>query len=167
MQSVRKKSIKMFNRIYKLIENAKEIDTNEVFVKVISDVEVKKLIIKLNKIEQLFKKGEDADNKVLGVYGEWAEFVNETRTIEGVSKKKIAGEPYNFYDSGFFFRSFNVRVYKDGFTITANDETESGVELARKFGKKILGLTNESLSLLREKAKEIIIPYIRTKLLTR
>lgn len=147
----------MFNRIYKLIENAKEIDTNEVFVKIISDVEVKKLIIKLNKIEQLFKKGEDADNKVLGVYGEWAEFVNETRTIEGVSKKKTAGEPYNFYDSGFFFRSFNVRVYKDGFTITANDETESGVELARKFGKKILGLTNENISELNKN----ILPKVR------
>lgn len=149
----------MFGRLQDVVNNVLNADEDKLFVTVIGKEKVKDLIIRLNRIEQLFKQGIDSDGEIAGVYSEFTEFINEGKTFsaDGESKQKIAGEPYLLFDSGFFYRSFRVRVYKDSFTITANDETEDGTELARKFGRAILGLTTESKN---ELGKEII-PEVR------
>ena len=156
----------MFGQLHKLIENAKALDANSIFIGIVSEQKTKDLILHLNRIEQLFKEGIDSDGKIAGVYSEFTEFINAgiTFSFEGESKRKIEGEPYLLFDSGFFYRSFKVRVYKDGFTITANDETKDGTELARKFGRKILGLTTQNTNELTKDIRPKFIKETRNQL---
>lgn len=156
----------MFGALYNLTNNAKALDENQIFIKLVSEQQTKDLILHLNRIEQLFERGIDSAGKITGVYTEFTEFINQGKSFsfEGHSKRKIAGEPYLLFDSGFFYNSFNVRVYKDGFTITANDETEDGTELARKFGRKILGLTTQSTNELVKNIEPKFIKETRKQL---
>lgn len=156
----------MFNELKKIIRNTKALKVDAIFVRIVKESEVKKLIIKLNKIEQLFKQGIDAEGDVIGEYSAYTEFVNKGRTfsIEGTSRTKKAGNPIILYDSGDFYRSFKVKVYKDGFTITSNDDI-NGTILSQKFGEKIMGLTDESIGTLTQEIKPKFILEVKKAIL--
>lgn len=76
-----------------------------------------------------------------------------------MTKRKIAGDAYVFYDSGGFLRSFSVSIKKDGFTIKANDEINDEFfgSLTEKYGKNLIGLTDESKTEMGIK----ILPMVR------
>jgi hypothetical protein len=48
---------------------------------------------------------------------------------------------------------------------TIKDSIDGTIDLLDAYGEDILGLTDESLKILREKALEILIPYIKNVLL--
>jgi hypothetical protein len=162
----------MFKRLKKIAKNASTLELstpsnkNAIFTKTISKSEVKRLVLQLNRVEQLFRKGIDADGKVFGRYAASTEERNERRSFNygGFNQIKQEGKPIILYDSGDFYKSFNVRIYNDGFTIIANDEKDNGILLAEVYGKKILGLTTTSKNELSKFIKPIIIQEVRKQI---
>lgn len=118
------------------------------------------LIIELNTRKQLFDKGIDSTGRQLSdVGGNYSPY-----TLQ-LHPEKIE-DKITLFDTGDFYESFRV-FYSSGNFIISADTIKDTSNLIEDWGANILGLTNESLSLLREKAKEIIIPYVRKKILTR
>ena len=72
-------------------------------------------IININREENLFKKGIGTDKNVIGVYSKATKQITEGRTGTGFPKK--AGEPFNFYDTGSMFKSFDLGISRGSFTI--------------------------------------------------
>lgn len=116
------------------------------------------LIIELNTRKQLYEKGIDSLGDNIGSYS--------AKTKQIKSEKGQITDHVTLFDTGEFYESFKVFFSNGNFVISA-DTIKDTDDLIFKYGSDILGLTDESLSLLREKAKEIIIPYIRKKILTR
>jgi len=69
-----------------------------------SDKDLQKYILDLIRIEQLFERGEDSDGDILGYYSEYTEMLNP---------EKIAGTPYTLKDTGAFYDSFLIYIYKN------------------------------------------------------
>jgi len=117
-------------------------------------------IIELNTKRQLFDKGIDSTGRKLSdIGGEYAPF-----TLQ-LHPEKIK-DRITLFDTGDFYNSF--RVYLDSqsdLKITA-DTIKDTSDLIADWGKDILGLTEDSLEKLRLKAKFILIPYIKNKILS-
>jgi len=130
------------------------------------------LIIELNTRKQLFDKGIDSTGSQLSdVGGEYSpNTIMGTQTYAGKLDKGLPTDRITLFDEGDFYKSFRVYYQSGNFIIDANTiktDYDGAIDLIDRWGENILGLTTESLSLLREKAKEIIIPYVRKKILTR
>lgn len=112
------------------------------------DFNVKNEIIYFIQKDQLFDKGIDENNNVIGYYS--------IKTQEINPNKKV-GEHYTFLDTGDFFKSMFIRVLKDSFEVDANGIKEN-TDLFVKYGNEIIGLTIESkeklVEILTEKYKE-------------
>ncbi|MEO0572579.1 MAG: hypothetical protein AAF039_12810 [Bacteroidota bacterium] len=97
-------------------------------------------ILDINRNEQLFEKGLGTDGRLLGVYSKATQEMTEG--IQGTGFPKRAGSPYNFYDTGEMFKSFDLRVGKDSFSIF--NTSRSLKEFSRTKGiseDRIIGLT--------------------------
>jgi hypothetical protein len=150
----------MFGAIRKLCDNIQKLDEDKLFVSAVKKPEIIKHIIYLNAFDQLFLGGLDADGEIVGTYSSFTESLRdeESFTFNGLTKRKIAGDAYFFYDSGGFLKSFKVEIKKDGFVIKANDsiDDQNFDSLTEKFGK-LVGLTDESKSELGTK----MLPSLR------
>lgn len=116
-----KKFINLEKRAFKLVFNTSEI---------------KKKIIYLNTIEQLYKKGEDSEG--LELYPFYAQST--------ILYKKEKGQTYDHVtlnDSGAFYKTFEVIVSDDYFLINA-DPNKGDNDLFNIYGEDVLGLTEES-----------------------
>jgi len=149
----------MFGALRNLCNNIIALDENEVVMSAIRKPEIKRHIIYLNAFDQLFLGGLNSDGEIVGTYRSTTEMMSEGEsfTFNGLTKRKIEGDAYFFYDTGGFLRSFSVSIKKDGFTIKANDEIDDEFfgTLTEKYGKNLIGLTDESKTDLGKK----IIPF--------
>lgn len=152
--------------IFKLCDNVINIDVQNIVVNLFFNDEIRKYTLDLNKLDQLFLRGEDSKGEAIGEYSGYTENIYKgfLSTYEGFSKAKTAGENYTLYDTGKFYKSFDVIVYKDGFSIEADTIKDDGTDLARKFGNAILGLDNESKGKLIEKILPEILKEIRFRI---
>lgn len=141
-----------------LANRIKAITVQEVLKHLSENKSFTDLIIELNTRKQLFDKGIDSLGDNIGSYSA------KTKQIKA-AKGQIT-DHVTLFDTGDFYESFRVFFNGSDFIISA-DTIKDTDDLIFKYGSEILGLTNESLSLLREKAKEIIIPYVRKKILIR
>jgi hypothetical protein len=106
--------------------------------------------------DQLRAKGIDKTGEVIGRYTAVTEMISGGRKQEG--------DHYTLDDTGDFFRSMFVSVFRDRFETNANPikKTDSsdyfdgyGEEnLFEKYGTGIIGLTDENLEKLKEKILE-------------
>ncbi len=140
----------------------KSLTVNELIKVLSEDKSFIDLIIGLNTQKQLFDKGIDSTGRSL-------ESIGGLYSFETVKIKNELGQPTDrvtLKDTGDFYESFRV-FFRDGNLVITADTIKDTDNLIDRWGADILGLTGESLSVLREKAKSIIIPYVRKKLLTR
>ena len=125
------------------------------------DVDLKKYIIKLNTIDQLFDEGIDSLGDSLGEYS--------ISTIEGTSSylgKKAKGQPTDritLKDTGKFYKTFKIEVKNDSFFINANPIKEDN-NLFDDFGNEIVGLTEENQIKVSKIILDNTIKYIRKQL---
>lgn len=114
-----------------------------------SDKELQKYILDLIRIEQLFEHGADSDGDILGYYSEYTEMLNP---------EKMAGTPYTLKDTGAFYDSFLIYIYKNYFEIDADpikkDESGQDTNLFYEYGENIIGLNEQNLEKTREKIRE-------------
>ena len=120
-----------------------------IFRQVMSDKELQKYILDLIRIEQLLERGEDSGGDILGYYSEYTEMLNP---------EKIAGTPYTLKDTGAFYDSFLIYIYKNYFEIDADpiktDENGQETNLFFEFGENIIGLNEQNLEKTRDEIRE-------------
>jgi hypothetical protein len=109
--------------------------------------------------EQLEDLGIDEDNDVIGLYSQATEMMNPL---------KKEGTHFTLYDSGDFFNSMIVKVFKDEFIIDADgikvDENGKTANLFELYGDGIIGLTEYNKERLSNRLKENYIKYVRETL---
>lgn len=157
----------MFESLFDLTRKVKTLNEVRFAVEIFQDNDIQRFILRANRIDQLVH-GLDSNNEIIGVYSPTTDISSEglTFNFEGVRVEKIAGEPYNFIDSGQFFNSFEVLVSSDGsFEIEADDSSGKDTPLTKKYGKDILGLTDDNKNELVEKIIQLFIEKIREHLL--
>lgn len=149
----------MFDVLENMLKNIKKVNADSLAMTVFVFPEVKKYIIKLNLVDQLYNEGIDANDKVIGTYSYTTALANgENHYIyNGLVSVKKFGEPYTLFDSGEFYQSFNLVYQKDGFVITA--DTQKPDRDLMELGE-ILGLTEESKNELAKK----ILPLLQKSL---
>lgn len=112
--------------------------------KVFNDAKFREWTLDLIRQDQLFKQGIDGDGDIIGTYSEYTEMMNP---------EKVAGTPFTLFDTGEFYKSFVLYIYKnyievDANPIKINDKGEKE-NLFWKYGENIIALTGESLDKLR------------------
>lgn len=149
--------------LYRVLYKFNQFDVDTVMREALFyDKEFTDKMIELNTIEQLYKKGIDSTGDSIGEY--------QPATIEGTSrfKGKIEkGQPYDrvtLKDTGDFYNSFRIYIDSNFDLIVKADTIKEGIDLLDQWGKDILGLTDESLVVLRDMAKEKTINYLHRKL---
>lgn len=143
-----------------LLNRAKlTLDMDLVWYVVFSDPTFKRWILDLVRQDQLFDKGVDEDDDIIGTYSEATEMINPS---------KIAGTPYTLFDSGDFYKSFVIRVGKRIFEIDADTSDMDGENwwVQNNITKDaILGLTDENKTKLSNEVKRRFIIEARKILL--
>lgn len=126
------------------------------------------LIIELNTRKQLFDKGEDATGRALSdIGGDYSPAtIYGTVNFEGKIQKGLPYDRVTLYDTGEFYASFMVFFNGKNLVISA-DTLKDTTDLLTEWGGNIIGLSEESLGILRDEALKILRPYVKQKLLTR
>jgi uncharacterized protein YaiL (DUF2058 family) len=147
----------MFGRLEDLVNRGVNLKkANLLFFVFTDNYDLQNVIIDLNTNEQLYK-GRDATGELLeNIGGEYAALT--------VSYKKSVGEPYDrvtLKDTGFFYKSFNVKAKEKEFEIIADyekiDDDGEKSDLRGRWGDNLAGLTKESRVVL----VKALLPYLR------
>lgn len=146
----------------RLINNVSNLTVNSIAFEVFKRKEIQEFIIDLNTEGQLFAKGIGVDGEVVGFYSLTTELISRGRSGKGFPKG--FNDPYNFYNTGDFFRSFRIRVTKTGFIIGADTADLEQDNIIRD-EKQILGLTDESKAQLVKKILPLLVKQVREELL--
>ena len=115
------------------------------------DEKTNQQIIDWIKFDQLRNQGIDAKGNILGTY---------SIATEKINPLKVAGTPYTLEDSGEFFQSITIQIFRDYFLINGDGDKDN-VNLFDKFGDDILGLTPENLDKLKILLTENAVNYAR------
>lgn len=141
-----------------LANRVKSLNINDMIHELSENTEFMNYVIELNTKNQLYDKGVNSLNVSIGDYSP------KTKGI-----KQEQGQPFDrvtLNDTGAFYESFITFFNGKDIVISANVIKDTS-DLISDWGKEILGLNEDSLTLLRLKAKLILIPYIKNILLTR
>lgn len=154
------------NPLKRLGLNFASLDIGEIFKEVISKPEIKKAIIELNTINQLYDGGIDSTGTRLsnigGSYTPSTVLIkNDARNSpKGRSFRVVTPDRVTLFDEGDFYKSFGIKVTEEAFTLFA-DPIKSGAQgstnLFDRWGVNIVGLTDENLIILQD----AIIPDIQ------
>lgn len=116
----------------------------------------RELILNMIRIDQLKEQGIDKTGSVIGVYSEATEWITRG--------EKQAGDPYTLEDTGEFYKSMFITVYKDLFEVNANAQKEDE-NLFTKYGTGIIGLTDKNKNIVIIQLRNHYINYARKILL--
>ena len=138
---------------YKLL-NVIALDEDKIIRDIVSNSGLQQDIIDLNREDQLYDKGIDADGNLVGD-GRYSKMT--------IQHKIETGERYDHVtlkDTGEFYESFKIKKGEAEIIITA-DTIKDGKDLASIYGEKILGLTAENVAILRGWIKKLFIERTR------
>lgn len=139
------------------LRNAQEISVDLIWKKVFNDANLKEIILNYIKQDQLFEKGVNENDKIIGLYSKMTE-----RLSNG---KKKEGTPYTLFDTGEFYESINYLVGYKLINITADpikiDEDGETTNLFEKYGEGIIGLTTSSKEKLAIEIQKRFIVELR------
>lgn len=140
----------------KIAETLKAVETlsdAEAWEESISNELKRKILNDWIQEDQLFKQGIDGDGEIIGLYSVATEIISRGR--------KKAGEKFNLYDTGDFYRSMEIIVLGDSFTIEADTEK---MEDQNWYSEEILNLTDENFEKLVYEIKNSYREYARRRL---
>ena len=128
----------MFGAIRKLVNNAKDLEPNQVLRITMQDNETDfaDVVVNLNTEGQLREGINSLSIPLSEIGGNYAPI---TVRIKGLSSNDVV----TLRDTGDFYRSFDVTIEKDGFIITS-DSLKEGIDLTERWGEDIVGLTDMS-----------------------
>jgi hypothetical protein len=151
-------------RITDIIKKVESLNINFFINTILKDSKIQGFILDLNRENQLFNQGIDANKKKLKTFG--ASITGkEVYAAKTILIKEAKGQPTDrvtLKDTGAFYESFKIIINEMDFEISANT-MKDGTDLM-DYGE-ILGLTDESLQLLIEKIKALIVPMVLNRVL--
>lgn len=142
--------------VIKILDNIINLDQDLIIENILKDKGFQRFIIDLNTEEQLFEQGIDSLGASLG---EYTTFTKAVKKAKGQRLDHITLE-----DTGEFYKSFAIKVQNGGFLIIADGQKED-TNLLDRYGKEILGLTDENLQIVIDAIKEKLIPIIISKIM--
>lgn len=101
------------------------------------DYDLKAEITRLITEDQLTKEGIDEAGRIIGYYSYLTEIISKG--------KKQEGDPYDLNDTGSFYRSMFITVFRDSFVIDAASPSFTEMQQQDWYSDGILGLTDENL----------------------
>lgn len=128
------------------------LDENKLLKKVLDESEIQETVLNLNTESQLYQAGVTADGQSLGQYTPYS----VEKKLSGDGDKRV--DHITLRDSGYFYESFRFINRPEEFIIRA-DTLKPDRDLM-DFGK-ILGLTDESKSVLKPEMRQRYLFYIR------
>lgn len=157
----------MFERLLQVIKNVQALESNDIAIEIFAGSEVQKYILNLNRINQLYLNGVDSEGTQIGTYSYVTDVLRsgETFNYEGYTSTKQQGEHFTLFDTGEFYKSFQVVLTENGFIIEADDRKENEY-LSDKYGLEILGLSNDSKNDLARQIIQKVIELVKRKILS-
>lgn len=143
-------------RLKTLVKRIDKIDESNFIKWLFLQREFKELIVRLNTDEQLYNRGIDSMGRELGNYS--------TYTLLIKMDKGQRFDHVTLNDTGRFYNSFKIGKTVEGFKITAQTLKEDN-DLIQVWGEDILGLTDESLEILIELCRTILLKQMREYLI--
>lgn len=145
------------------LDKLKSLNQGQMFFNAVSDKRVQEFILFLVQYGQLFSRGINEFEQVIGRYSPLTEEINP---------EKVAGTPYTFKDTGAFFNSMFVTPNSDSFIIDGDDvkvsKTRVGdkvvdkvTKLFERYGDSIVGLTEDSKEQLGRMLADKFIEDVR------
>ena len=148
------------NRLRQVAERFLKLDVNRVVNQILRNKEVQREIIRLNTQEQLFKKGIDRTGRTLeSIGGAYSDLTVLIKSAKGQPTDRVT-----LRDTGDFYESFRIEIGKTEFEIQA-DTLKDDTDLIQEWGEDILGLTEESLEVIRDTFRDAIIEYIQKEVI--
>lgn len=144
----------MLEDVREILEFYANLDINKVLFVVYKDKLVQLEILDLNRKDQLFDQGINADNQVIGLYTPGTELLS--------GGKKKAGTHFTFFDTGVFFNTFKLIPLKTGFRIEADGQKDDD-NLFDKYGENIVGLTQENIDFLPEILTPKVLQWLNSQ----
>jgi hypothetical protein len=140
----------LINRIEKILNNIKNIDT--IINIILMQPDIEKFIVELNQ-SQLHDRQEDAEGLLLPSYTPFSLMLKK-------EKFNNASYPTHFtlMDSGDFYNSMKLYLKKEYFTVAGNTIKKNKDLLS--YSKNILGLSVDSVEVLKEKIIPLIIKAV-------
>lgn len=144
-----------------MIDNAKRgLDFNEALFFAFSQKGVQEFVIELNTDGQLWVGIDSTGKELSSIGGDYSPI-----TIQDKKFKSLPFDRVTLFDEGDFYRSFKVKPDRQGITIEADTVSKYDEDLRNRWGKDIIGLTDESISELSQEIAPEIIRYILNTLL--
>lgn len=135
-----------------LLNRARTIKPGEIWMSVFRDQALKDKVLNWIRQDQLLNEGVDENDNIIGTYSQITAYLNPY---------KIAGEPYNLYDTGDFHKSMFIVVLIDSIVVDADpikvNKYGETTDLIAEYGDGILGLTEENKTKL---AQELVERYV-------
>ena len=148
-------------KLLNLLQTVKKFNQKKFLKQAVKNKDLKKQILDLNRFDQLYNLGEDANGEDLVPSYAYNTIVGVPGRYEG----KIAkGQPFDrvtLNDKGNFYNSFDLKFNNDELEITADDIND----LAIKYGTDILGLNDENLEESFGFIRAFILQQIREQIL--
>lgn len=152
----------MFEGVKNILYKTIAINNDEIMQAIFSRFDVQSKIIELNTIEQLYNKGQKADENYLPAYSPTtALFYKPIAFSEGRDGRT---ENMTLKDYGYFYESFRVTAEQTQAVITANTKV-GNTDLEIRY-PNIIGLTTESINKLNEIIKPLFLEAYKQKMVS-
>ena len=145
------------------LDKLKSLNQGQMFFDAVSDKRVQEFILFLVQYGQLFSRGINEFEEIIGTYSPLTEEINP---------EKVAGTPYTFKDTGEFFNSMFVTPNSESFIIDGDgikhgkaykngQIVETITNLFEEHGDSIIGLTEDSKEQLGRMLADKFIENVR------
>ena len=154
------------SRVIRLLDNVINLNENAIINEILSNKDFQQFIIDLNTGDQLFEEGINALGVSLeSIGGPYTEAT--IHGIPGVFKGKLdKGQPIDritLKDTGDFYKTFKIVLGESSFQIEA-DGKKDGDNLFTRWGKDVVGLTDENTQKVIDAIRKRIVPIIRERI---
>ena len=131
-------------KLVSILHQMRSLDSKLMYAKIMSNPVTKNIVLDFIRLDQLYKKGVDENDKIIGLYSAYTEHINP---------EKKAGTPYTLLDTGAFYGSMNIEISGMNLIINADpikvDFKGKKTDLFKKYGEEIIGLNKESMEKLK------------------
>lgn len=152
----------MFDAIIQKTRSIQGLTIRDLYRQLFLDKEFTDLIIRLNtegeQTSQLIYGVNSKDESLDDIGGEYSPYTKMLKSEKGQITDHVT-----LKDTGYFYRSFRCIWRADGdgsIQITADTIKEGGDDLIARWGKDIIGLDDDNVSILRDYAKEKILSLV-------